>query len=86
MGNLHYQTCLPSLALTPRAYLFLHTLSGLLPMFTQACSLGILRLTTYVWWKGLKTAQSMLPPELPMLVIPKQFNASTYPNPEFSIL
>ncbi len=33
---LHYQTCLPNLTLTPRAYLFLHTLSGLLPMFSQA--------------------------------------------------
>ncbi len=29
---LHYQTCLRNLALTPRAYLFLHTLSGSLPM------------------------------------------------------
>ncbi len=46
---LHYQTCLPNLALTPRSYLFLHTLSGLLPMFTQAHCLCILRLTAYVF-------------------------------------
>ncbi len=46
---LHYQTCLPNLALTPRAYLFLHTLSGLLPMFSQACSLDILRFTAYLF-------------------------------------
>ncbi len=46
---LHYQTCLPNLALTPRAYLFLHTLSGLLPMFSQACSLCILRFTAYLF-------------------------------------
>ncbi len=45
---LHYQTCLPNLALTPRAYLFLHTLSGLLPMYSQAHCLCILRLTAYV--------------------------------------
>ncbi len=45
---LHYQTCLPNLALTPRAYLFLHTLSGLLPMYSQAHCLCSLRLTAYV--------------------------------------
>ncbi len=46
---LHYQTCLLNLALSPRAYLFLHALSGLLPMFSQTCCLGILRLTFYVF-------------------------------------
>ncbi len=40
---------IPNLALRPRAYLFLHALSGLLPMFSQACCLGILRLTFYVF-------------------------------------
>ncbi len=44
---LHYQTCL-NLALTPRAYLFLHTLSDLLPMYSQAHCLCSLRLTAYV--------------------------------------
>ncbi len=46
---LHYQTYLLNLALSPRAYLFLHALSGLLPMFSQTCCLGILRLTFYVF-------------------------------------
>ncbi len=45
----HTQTCLPNIALRPRAYLFLHALSGLLPTFSQACCLGIPRLTFYVF-------------------------------------
>ncbi len=45
---LHYQTCLPNLALNPRAYLFLHALSGLLPMYSQAHCLSSHRLTAYL--------------------------------------
>ncbi len=54
---LHYQTCLPNLALRPRAYIFLHALSGLLtcvfssslPMYSQAHCLSTHKLTAYVF-------------------------------------
>ncbi len=57
MGNLHYQTCLPNLALTPRAYLFLHytirlaayVFSSSLLRYPQADYLCILRLTAYLF-------------------------------------
>ncbi len=54
---LHYQTCLPNLALRPRAYIFLHALSGLLtcvfssslPMYSKAHCLSTHKLTAYVF-------------------------------------
>ncbi len=58
---LHYRTCLPNLALRPRAYIFLHALSSLLtcifsgslPMYSQTHCLCTLRLAAYVFLGSL---------------------------------